>query len=60
MQNPSLSFLMKVNILVHLATLVPLWKSVWNFFKLNHITGVFNFFPEVIYFKTAGPEAAVF
>lgn len=60
MQNALLSFLTKDNILVHLATYFSsVMEGRMEFLKLDHIMGVFNFFPKVIYFKTAGPAAAV-
>ena len=34
-------------------------EGYMDFFKLDHIMGMFNFFPKVIYFKTAGPGATV-
>lgn len=56
MQNPLLSFVIKANILVHLVTYISsAVEGCVEFFKLDHIMGVFNFFPKVIYFKTVGP-----
>lgn len=59
MQNPL--FLMKANILVHLATYFSsVMEGCREYVKLDHVIGVFNFFPKVIYFKTASPGAVVF